>query len=60
MDYWAGRDDVRPGFQALRVKVEIDADLDPEQKQALLEEIERCCPLADNLLNGTQLHSRLA
>lgn len=54
------RDDVRPGFQALRVKVEIDADLDREQKQALLEEIERRCPLVDNLLNGTKLHSRLA
>jgi uncharacterized OsmC-like protein len=53
------RDDVRPGFQALRVKVEIDADLDREQKQALLDEIERRCPLADNLLNGTQLHSSL-
>lgn len=54
------RDDVRPGFQALRVKVEIDADLDRERKQALLDEIERRCPLADNLLNGTRLHSRLA
>jgi uncharacterized OsmC-like protein len=53
------RDDVRPGFQALRVKVEIDADLDREQKQALLDEIERRCPLADNLLNGTQLLSSL-
>ncbi|MCG4453435.1 OsmC family protein [Pseudomonas sp. MMS21-TM103] len=54
------RDDVRPGFQALRVKVEIDADLSREEKQAFLEEIERRCPLADNLLNGTQLHSQLA
>ena len=53
------RDDVRPGFQALRVKVEIDADLDREQKQALLDEIERRCPLAANLLNGPQLHSSL-
>ena len=52
--------DVRPGFQALRVTVSIDADLADEQKQALLELIEERCPLADNLLNGTQLISRLA
>lgn len=54
------RDDVRPGFQALRVKVEIDADLSREEKQAVLEEIERRCPLADNLVNGTRLESSLA
>ncbi len=54
------RDDVRPGFQALRISVDIDADLSREEKQALLEEIERRCPLADNLVNGTQLQSRLA
>ena len=54
------RDDVRPGFQALRVKVAIDADLSPAEKQAVLEEIERRCPLADNLLHGTRLDSTLA
>ncbi len=53
------RDDVRPGFQALRVNVDIDADLSREEKQRFLESIERRCPLADNLVNGTQLHSRL-
>lgn len=36
-----GRDpSMRPGFQELRVKVEIDADLDRAGKQALLELIE--------------------
>ncbi len=54
------RDDVRPGFQALRVKVAIDADLSREEKQAVLTEIERRCPLADNLVNGTRLESTLA
>ncbi|MBV2133040.1 OsmC family protein [Pseudomonas sp. MAP12] len=54
------RDDVRPGFQALRVKVDIDADLSREEKQAVLAEIERRCPLADNLVNGTRLESTLA
>lgn len=55
-----GRDtSARPGFQALRVLVEIDADLSAEDKQAFLLEIERRCPLADNLTHGTQLHSQL-
>lgn len=55
-----GRDSsVRPGFQALRVLVEIDAELSAEDKQAFLLEVERRCPLADNLTHGTQLHSQL-
>lgn len=56
-----GRDpDVRPGFQELRVKVGIDADLSQEEKQALLEQIEKRCPVADNLTYGTRLVSVLA
>lgn len=51
--------DVRPGFKELRVKVEIDADLTREEKQALLEQIERRCPVADNLTHGTRLVSIL-
>ena len=43
----------------LRVLVEIDADLSAEDKQAFLLEVERRCPLADNLTHGTQLHSQL-
>lgn len=52
--------DVRPGFQAIRLLVDIDADLTTEQKQEFLQEVERRCPLADNLLHGTQLHTQLA
>lgn len=56
-----GRDPaVRAGFQELRVQVQIDADLDEAGKQSLLEQIEQRCPLADNLLHGTRLVSRLA
>lgn len=51
--------EVRAGFQEIRLGVEIDADLDAAGKQALLEQIERRCPLADNLLHGTRLLSRL-
>ena len=52
--------DVRPGFQAIRLLVDIDAGLTTEQKQEFLQEVERRCPLADNLLHGTQLHTQLA
>ena len=56
-----GRDaSVRPGFADVRLRVEIDADLSDEQKLEFLEEVERRCPLADNLLHGTRLHSELA
>ncbi|MCQ4239208.1 OsmC family protein [Stutzerimonas stutzeri] len=55
-----GRDpSMRPGIQELRVKVEIDADLDRAGKQALLELIEKRCPVADNLTHGTRLVSML-
>ncbi|SDI50598.1 OsmC family protein [Pseudomonas panipatensis] len=55
-----GRDaSVRPGFQAIRLRVGIDAELSLEEKQAFLAEVERRCPLADNLLHGAQLHSEL-
>ncbi len=55
-----GRDPaVRPGFQELRIKVDIDADLDRAGKQALLEQIEQRCPVADNLTHGTRLVSVL-
>ncbi|MCW3147919.1 OsmC family protein [Stutzerimonas stutzeri] len=55
-----GRDpSVRPGFQELRVKVDIDADLSREAKQAMLEQIEQRCPVADNLAHGTRLVSEL-
>lgn len=56
-----GRDaSVRPGFADVRLRVEIDADLSHEQKLEFLQEVERRCPLADNLLHGTRLHSELA
>lgn len=51
--------EVRPGFQEIRMRVDIDADLTEAQKQEFLEEVERRCPLADNLLHGTRLRSQL-
>src|SRR5690554_3797347 len=38
--------DVRPGFQDIRLLVDIDADLTLDEKQAFLQEVEGRCPLA--------------
>lgn len=52
--------EVRPGFQEVRIKVEIDANLDAQQKRDFLDLIEQRCPLADNMSHGTRLVSILA
>ncbi|MDY0208488.1 MAG: OsmC family protein [Pseudomonas sp.] len=45
----------RAGFQEMRLKVKIDADLDDAGKQAFLDKIEARCPVGDNLINATTL-----
>jgi len=52
--------DVRPGFEEIRVRVDIYAELSASEKLELLREIERRCPVADNLAHGTRLVSELA
>ena len=51
---------MRPGFQRICLRAELDADLTDEEKREFLAEVERRCPLADNLLHGASLHSELA
>ena len=51
---------VRPGFQEVRLHVDIDAELSQVQKQEFLDEVERRCPLVDNFLHGTRLRSILS
>ena len=45
----------RSGFHGLRVNMTIDANLSDEQKKEFAEEIERRCPVTDNLLNATSI-----
>lgn len=40
---------VRPGFQVIRYKIEIDSPSAPEHLQALIEHVERVCPVKDTL-----------
>ena len=50
----------RAGFQQIVVTVDVDADLSEEQKLAFLHEVDRRCPVSENLLNATPVAVRLA
>lgn len=55
-DRLLGRDTTaRAGFQEMRLKVKIDADLDVAAKQTFLDKIKERCPVGDNLINSTEL-----
>lgn len=59
-DRLLGRDSTdRTGFQQVRLKVAIDADLDDTAKRDFLERIETRCPILDNLVNETPVVSEL-
>ncbi len=45
----------RAGFTEIRTFVKIDADLTEDEKQELLHEIERRCPIADNIAFTTKV-----
>lgn len=45
----------RAGFQAIRLRVAVDADADDEELQDWLEEVAERCPVADNLRNASDL-----
>ncbi|MFP4460985.1 MAG: OsmC family protein [Thermotogota bacterium] len=45
--------DVRPGYQEIRVNVNVDSDADEQTLNKWLETIERRCPVSDNLENPT-------
>ncbi|MBE3554640.1 MAG: OsmC family protein [Thermicanus sp.] len=40
---------IRPGFQEIRFRVEIDSPSSPENVETLLEHVERICPVKDTL-----------
>ncbi len=45
----------RAGFTEVRVSVDIDADMTPEEKEAFLEKIDSRCPISDNMVNDTKI-----
>lgn len=50
----------RAGFTQIRSKVTIDADLTDEEKVEFLHEVERRCPIADNILGTSVMVCELA
>lgn len=60
-DYLLGKtQDGRAGFTKIVARVKIDADMTPEQKKEFLHEVERRCPVSDNLVNPTTVDVTLA
>lgn len=50
----------RVGFLGLKVKAYLDADLSREQKQAFLHEVEKRCPVSENISKATPLTLEVA
>ncbi len=50
----------RSGFKSITAKVEVDADLTKEEKEAFLEEVDKRCPVSDNLMHLTSVAVNLA
>jgi len=48
--------DTRAGFQNINAKVTVDADLTLEEKKAFIEEVDKRCPVSDNLMNTTSVN----
>jgi putative redox protein len=59
-DFLMGKTTVgRSGFTEIRSLVRIDADLTEQQKNELLHEIEKRCPIADNMAEKSVLKAEI-
>ncbi len=47
--------ETRAGFTRIKIRTRIDADMTGEEKKKFLEEIDRRCPVSDNIENGTPI-----
>ncbi len=47
--------DAHSGFSGITVRARIDADLTTEEKEAFLHEVDRRCPVSDNIHNVTPM-----
>jgi putative redox protein len=47
--------EVRSGFTGFKVTAKIDADLSQEEKEKFLREVDRRCPVSENLHNPTPM-----
>jgi uncharacterized OsmC-like protein len=52
--------DGRIGFDGVTISVNVDADMTDEEKDAFIHEVDRRCPVSENLLNATPVNIKLA
>lgn len=52
--------DGRVGFEGITVTMDVDADMTDEEKRAFVHEVDRRCPVSENLLHATPLDVKLA
>lgn len=52
--------DGRVGFESITISVDVDADMTDEEKESFIHEVDRRCPVSENLLNGMPIHVKLA
>lgn len=50
----------RIGFDGITVSVDVDADMTDEEKTAFIHEVDRRCPVSENLMNATPVAVKLA
>jgi len=50
----------RVGFESINAKIEIDSDMTREEKEKFIEEVEKRCPISENLQNATPINVSLA
>ncbi|MCT4587064.1 MAG: OsmC family protein [Carboxylicivirga sp.] len=59
-DFLLGKtEEGRAGFVEIRTYVEIDADMTKEEKEAFLHDVEKRCPIADNMINSSSIKAIL-
>ncbi|HAF61661.1 MAG TPA: osmotically inducible protein C [Anaerolineaceae bacterium] len=49
----------RAGFKSFKVGMKVDADMTKEEKEKFIEEVDRRCPISDNLMNTTPIEIAL-
>jgi uncharacterized OsmC-like protein len=52
--------DGRIGFEGISIAVDVDADMTDDEKNAFIHEVDRRCPVSENLLNHTPINVKLA
>ncbi len=59
-DFLMGKtEDGRAGFIEIRANVAVDADMSMEEKEKFVEEIEKRCPIADNISKESTIKTRV-